>query len=64
MSLTFLLMNNQEIIPITTANSNILATLTSPATVTTTAISSASVMVSINPAPVMSVAGTGQYANF
>ena len=63
MSLTFLPMNNQTTISITTANSNILVTLTSPSTITTTAISLASGMVSINPAPVISVAGTGQDAN-
>ena len=61
MSLT---MNNQATIPTTTANSNILVTLTSPSTITTTAISSASDMVSINPAPTISVAATGQDANF
>ena len=65
MSLTFPPMNNQATIPITTANnSNILVTLTSPSTITTTAISSASGMVSINPALAISGAGTGQDANF
>ena len=64
MSLTFPPMNNQAMIPITTANSNILVTLTSPSTITMTAISSASVMVSITPAPAMSVEATGQDANF
>ena len=60
MSLTFPPMNNQATIPITTANSNILVILTSPSTITTTAISSASGMVSINPVPAISVAVTGQ----
>ena len=64
MSLTFPPMNNKATFPITTANSNILVTLTSPSTITTTAISSASGMVSLNPAPVISVAGTGQDGNF
>ena len=64
MSLTFPPMNNQETIPTTTANSNILVTLTSPSTITTTAIASASDMVSINPAPAISVAATGQETNF
>ena len=64
MSLTFPPMNNQATIPTTTANSNILVTLTSPSTIATTAISSASGMVSINPAPAISVAATGQDANF
>ena len=57
-------MNNQATIPTTTANSNILVTLTSPSTITATAISSASGMVSINPAPAISAAVTGQDANF
>ena len=57
-------MNNQATIPTTTANSNILVTLTSPSTITTAAIASASNMVSINPAPAISVAATGQDANF
>ena len=60
MSLTFSPMNNQATIPTTTANSYILVTLTSPSTITTTAIASASGMVSINPAPTVSVAATGQ----
>ena len=64
MSLTFPPMNNQAPIPITTANNNILVTLTSPSTIATTAISSASGMVSVSPAPVISVARTGQNANF
>ena len=64
MSLTFPPMNNQATIPTTTANSNILVTLTSPSTITTTAISSASGMVSINPAPAISVTATGQDVNF
>ena len=64
MSLTFPPMNNQATIPITTANSNIFVTLTSPSTITTTAISAAPGMVSINPAPAISVAGTGPDASF
>ena len=62
MSLTFPPMNNQATIPTTTANSNVLVTLTS--TITTTAIASALGMVSINPAPTISVAAKGQDANF
>ena len=58
MSLTFPPMNNQAAIPTTTANSNILVTFTSPSTTITTAISSASGMVSINLAPAISVAAT------
>ena len=50
--------------PITTANSNILVTLTSPSTIPTTAISATPGMVSINPAPAISVAGTGPDASF
>ena len=64
MSLTIAPTNNQATIPITTANSSILVTLTSPLTITTTAVSSASGMVSINPAPAISVAATWQDANF
>ena len=64
MSLRFPPMNNQATIPTTTANSNILVTLTSPSTITTTAIASASGMVSIYPAPTISVAAKGQDANF
>ena len=64
MSLFFPRMNNQATIPTTTANSNILVTLTSPSTITTTAIASASGMVSIYPAPTISVAAKGQDANF
>ena len=60
MSLTFPPMNNQATVSITTANSNTLGTLTFSSTITTTAISSASRMVSINPAPAVSVAATGQ----
>ena len=58
MSLTFRAMNNRVTIPITTANSNILVTLTFPSTIVTTAISSVSDLVSINPAPAISVAAT------
>ena len=64
MSLTFPPMNNQAMIPITTANSNVLVTLTSPLTITMAAIASASGMVSINLAPTISVAAKGQDANF
>ena len=63
MSLTFPPMDNQATIHITAVNSNILVTLTSPLTIITTAISSASGMVGINPAQAVSVAGTGQDAN-
>ena len=62
MSITFSPMNNQETIPITTDNSNILVTLTSPSNITTTATSSRTV--SINPVPAVSVAATGQDAKF
>ena len=64
MSLTFPPMNNQAVVPITTANSITLVTLISPSTITTATISSASGMVNINPAPAISVATTGQDANF
>ena len=64
MSLTFPPMNNQATSPTTMTNSNILVTLTSPSTITTTAISSASGMVNRNPAPAISVAATVQDANF
>ena len=64
MSPTFPPMNNQATIPTTTANNNVLVTLTSPSTITATAIASASGMVSINPAPTISVAAKGQDANF
>ena len=57
MSLTFPPMNNQAKI-ITKVNSNILVTLISPSTITTTAIPSASGMVCINPTPAISVAAT------
>ena len=58
MALVFRPMNNRVTIPITTANSNILVTLTFPSTIVTTAISSVSDLVSINPAPAISVAAT------
>ena len=64
MPFLFPLMNNQATFAITTFSSNTLVTLTSFSTITTTFISSASSMVSINPAPPMSVAATGQDANF
>ena len=57
-------MNNQVTIPTTTANSNVLVTLTSPSIITTTAIASASGMVSIYPGPTISVATKGQDASF
>ena len=64
MSLTFPPMNNQATILTTTANGNVFVTLTSPTTITTTAIASASGMVNINLAPTISVAAKGQEANF
>ena len=64
MSLTFPPMNNQATISTTTANSNVLVTLTSPSTITTTAIASASGMVSIYPGPTIYVATKGQDASF
>ena len=64
MSLTFPPMKNHATIFITTDNSNILVTPTSPSTMTMTAISSASSMVSKNPAPAIYVAATGQDVNF
>ena len=64
MSLTFPPMNNQATIPTTTANSNVLVTLNSPSTITTTAIASASGMVSIYPGPTISVATKGQDTSF
>ena len=60
MPITFPPMNNQATIPITT----ILVTFTSLSTITTTAISSVSIMISLNPAPAISIAATGQNANF
>ena len=60
MPITFPAMNNQATIPITT----ILVTFTSLSTITTTAISSVSIMISLNPAPAISIAATGQNANF
>ena len=64
MTLTFPPMKNQVTIPITTDNSNMLVTRTSSSTITTMVISSASGMVSIDPAPTISVAATGKDANF
>ena len=55
---TFPPLNNQGTVPITAANSNTLVTLTSPSMITTTAISSASGKVNINPAPGICVAAT------
>ena len=55
MSLTIPPMNNQATISITTDNSNALVTLTSPSTITTAAISLASGMVGVNPAPAVSL---------
>ena len=60
MPITFPAMNNQATIPITT----ILVTFTSLSTITTTAISSVSIMISLNPAPAISIAATGQDAKF
>ena len=57
-------MNNQKTLPITTANSNTLVTLTSSSTITTTTISSVSGMLNINSAPTITVAATRQDANF
>ena len=64
MSLTFPPMNNQVTFSFTTANNNILVTLTSLSIITMAAISSASGMVNINPAPAISVAATVQDTNF
>ena len=61
MSLTFPPVSNQATVSITTANSNTLATLTTPSAIT---IFSASDVVSVNPAPSISVAAAGQDANF
>ena len=47
-----------------TANSNTVFTLTSPSTITATAISSVSGIVGINPIPAISLAATGQDAHF
>ena len=51
MSLIFPPMNNQPMVPITTVNSNALVILTCSSTITATAISSSSDVLSINPAP-------------
>ena len=59
MSLTVPPMKNQAMIPMTTDDSNIFVTFTSPSTITMTA----SGMVSKNPAPAISVEATGQGAN-
>ena len=64
MPLCFPPVNNQATIAITTADSNILITITSPSTITTRDISSASDMVSTNSAPAISVAAKGQDENF
>ena len=64
MPLSFPPMNNQATIPITIADSNILVTITSPSTITTRDISSASDMASSNPAPAISVAAKRQEENF
>ena len=64
MSLTFPPINNQTTVHITTANSNTLATLNSPSTITTAAIFSAPDMVSINLAPAIPISATGQDLNF
>ena len=59
MSLSFPPMNNLATVPITIANSNTLVALTSPSTITMTAISSASGIVSINRATDISVVYRG-----
>lgn len=64
MSFIFSLTHNQATVPITTTNSNTLVTLTFSASITTTAISSASITLSTSPVRAISVAGTGQDANF
>lgn len=64
MALTFPPINNRATVPITTVKSNILFTVTSSITITTTAITSMSGMLSINSAPAMSVAATEQDLNF
>ena len=61
MSLTLPPMNNHATISITTDNSNVLVTLTSPSTITTTVISLASGMVGVNPAPAVSVTGPHEH---
>ena len=61
MSLTLPPMNNHATISITTDNSNVLVTLTSPSTITTTVISLASGMVGVNPAPAVSVTGPDEH---
>ena len=63
MPLSFPPMNNQATIPITIADSNILVTITSPSTITTRDISSASDMASSNPAPAISVTAKRQEEN-
>ena len=64
MPLCFPPVNNQATIAITTADSNILITITSPSTITTRDISSASDMVSTNPAPAISIAAKEPDWNF
>lgn len=65
MSPTFLPMNNQATVLMTTANSNTLVTAISSSNVmTTTAISLASGMISLIPAPAISIAATGQDLSF
>ena len=59
MSLSFPSMNNLGTVPITIANSNTLVAPTSPSTITMTAISSASGMVSTNRAADISVVYRG-----
>ena len=61
MSLILPPMNNHATISITTDNSNVLVTLTSPSTITTTVISLASGMVGVNPAPAVSVTGPHEH---
>ena len=57
-------MNNQEMLSISTVNSDTLATLTFSSSITMTVISLALGMVHKNPALATSVAATGQDLNF
>ena len=60
MSLTFPPMINQVTVPINTANNNTLVTLTCSSTITKTAMSLASCIVTINPTLAISVSVTWQ----
>ena len=64
MALTFPPINNRATVPITTVKSNILFTVTSSSTITRTAITSMSGMLSINSGPAISLAATEQDLNF